>query len=240
MTKLDGCKKIAFVITFLKKQHLFWPQNHWKRRFYEKNSINLVCIIIYQLSKVILKENVRNFQKLKQHKCLIKYYIIQKRFCLKINFLCVFSQPHFCCFTFKNTPSCFFKYFESSDVIAVKKKSYYNYIVTYWEHWHRQNSLFRHFKHIREHSAIFGHVQTYWGTISHIEAYSGVIEAYGARIDILGALRNPCIYNRAIFRTLTYLELEASSKASRTCKMIMHIWSPGTVRTVYSNLFKYI
>ena len=36
-----------------------------------------------------LKENVKNFQKLKQHKYLIKFYIIQKSFCLKILF-CVF------------------------------------------------------------------------------------------------------------------------------------------------------
>ena len=42
-----------------------------------------------------LKENVRNFYKP--------------------------ISLHFCCFTFKNTPSCSFKYFESSDVIVVKK-----------------------------------------------------------------------------------------------------------------------
>ena len=33
-----------------------------------------------------LNENVRNFQKLKKHKYLIKYNITQKRFCLKILF----------------------------------------------------------------------------------------------------------------------------------------------------------
>ena len=38
-------------------------------------------------------------------------------------FLYGFSQPHFCCFIFKNTPSCSFKYFENSGVIVVKKKS---------------------------------------------------------------------------------------------------------------------
>ena len=34
-----------------------------------------------------------------------------------------FSKLHFCCFTFENTPSCSFKYFESCDVIVLKKKS---------------------------------------------------------------------------------------------------------------------
>ena len=51
-------------------------------------------------------------------------------------------------------------------------------------------------------------------------------------------LRNPCIYHRAIFRTLDFLYPEASSKSCRTCNMIMHIQSPGIVRTVYSNVFK--
>ena len=71
-------------------------------------------------SYLSLKENVRNFEKLQQ-KYLRKIYIIQKSFCLKIlffmflaNFVLVVSQ---------NTPSCSFKYFESSDVIVVKKKS---------------------------------------------------------------------------------------------------------------------
>ena len=41
---------------------------------------------------------------------------------------------------------------------------------------------------------------------------------------IFGTLGNPCIYNLAIFITLAYLEPEASSKSSQTCKMIMHIY----------------
>ena len=44
--------------------------------------------------------------------------------------------------------------------------------------------------------------------------------------DIFGNLCNPCIYNRAIFRILAYLEPKASSKACRICKMIMHIKEP--------------
>ena len=46
------------------------------------------------------------------------------------------------------------------------------------------------------------------------------------------------MYNRAICRTLVYLKPETSLKSCRTCKMIMYIWSPGIVRTVYSNIFK--
>ena len=41
----------------------------------------------------------------------------------KQQFFNVFSQINFCSFTVKNTPRCSFKYFESSDVIVVKKKS---------------------------------------------------------------------------------------------------------------------
>ena len=52
---------------------------------------------------------------------MIKCYIEQKRFCLKIHVFYVFSQFYFCCFTFKNAPNCSFKYFESSNVIIVKK-----------------------------------------------------------------------------------------------------------------------
>ena len=56
--------------------------------------------------------------------------------------------------------------------------------------------------------------------------------------DIFGIWRNFCIYNRAIFRTLAYLEPKASAKVCLTCKMIAHIQSPGIVRTVYSSIFK--
>ena len=68
-------------------------------------------------------------------------------------------------------------------------------------------------------------------TLRYIEVYLGITEAYGA---IVRNIRN----NRAIFRTLAYLEAEASSKVCRTCKMMMHIQSPGIVRTIYSSVFK--
>ena len=44
--------------------------------------------------------------------------------------------------------------------------------------------------------------------------------------------------NHAIFRTLTHLEVEASSKACWTCKIIRHIQIPAIVRTVYSRISK--
>ena len=66
-------------------------------------------------------------------------------------------------------------------------------------------------------------IKAYWGIFWHIWEST--------------YLRIPCIYKRAIFRALGYLE-QASPKACRTCKMIMHVQSPGTVRTVYSSIFK--
>ena len=38
------------------------------------------------------------------------------------------------------------------------------------------------------------------------------------------------------FRTLVSLEPKVSIKACRTCKIIMHIQSPGIIKTVYSNI----
>ena len=62
------------------------------------------------------------------------------------------------------------------------------------------------FKHIQGDSIIWNHVQEYWATLRYIEAYSGTIGEYGAIIRYVWTLRNPWIYNRAIFRTLAYLE----------------------------------
>ena len=89
-------------------------------------------------------------------------------------------------------------------------------------------------RNIQGHSAIFCHVQAYCTILRQSEAYSGIIETYE---DLIGAWRNCCIYNHSIFRTLAYLKPEASSKACRTCKMIMHIHTP-LHRTVYSSIFK--
>ena len=55
---------------------------------------------------------------------------------------------------------------------------------------------------------------------------------------MIKTLRNPCTYNRAIFRTLDFLEPEASSKSCLTYKIIIHIYSLDIVSTVYSNAFK--
>ena len=51
-----------------------------------------------------------------------------------------------------------------------------------------------------------------------MQACLGIIEAY---LAIFRTLCDPCIYNRAIFKTLTCLEPEASSKAYQ--KIIIYI-----------------
>ena len=81
----------------------------------------------------------------------------------------------------------------------------------------------------------FSNIQPLSGILSDIKAYSDVIEPYS---DIFRTLCNPCIYNRPIFRTLSHVEPEVSSKVCRTCKMIRLIQSPGIVRIVYSSIFK--
>ena len=48
------------------------------------------------------------------------------------------------------------------------------------------------------------------------------------------------MYNRAIFRTLAYVKLDASSKACRTCKMIMHLQSPTIVRSLFEHFQGYL
>ena len=74
-----------------------------------------------------LKENVRIFQKLKKHKYLIKYYIVQKIFCLKIHFFMFLANFLFVVSQLKIQPgSCSLKYFESSDIVVVKKKNLLN------------------------------------------------------------------------------------------------------------------
>ena len=67
----------------------------------------------------------------------------------------------------------------------------------------------------------------------HIQALLRQIKRYSG---IFRPLCNTSRYNHAIFKTLTHLEPEASSKACRTCKMMRHIHSLGKVRTVYSGI----
>ena len=69
----------------------------------------------------------------------------------------------------------------------------------------------------------------------NIQALLGYIEPYSDRFR---TLCKPCIYTCAILRTQAHLKPEVSSKVCKTCKMIRHIRSPGTVRTFYSSLFK--
>ena len=97
-----------------------------KESFYQKTTFKNIEKLMLPSPEAVwfdskhhyLKGNGRKFQNLTERKYLIKYYIIQKDFSLK---WAIFSYHHFF-FTIKNTPSCLFKYFESFDVIAVKKK----------------------------------------------------------------------------------------------------------------------
>ena len=131
---------------------------------------------------------------------MIKCYITQKRFCIKI-LRFAFYWLHFCCFN--NFVINISQHIENPGIV----RTVYSCI----------------FRPIQSHSAIFSHVKAYWGTLRHTEAYLGIIEAYGAIIKIFGTLRDPCMYNCALFRTLAYLEAKASLKSCQTCKMIMHV-----------------
>ena len=84
------------------------------------------------------------------------------------------------------------------------------------------------FRHIQGHSAIFSHVQAYCGKLKHIKLYPGIFHDIEPYPDIFRTLRNLFIFNRATFRTLAYLDPEASSKTCRTCKMVQ----------VYSSILK--
>ena len=71
--------QVYFKKAILKKLSKFLEKHLQQKLFYKKDA----C---YRPT-MLLKENVRNFQKLKQHKYLIKHYIIWRSFCLKILFL---------------------------------------------------------------------------------------------------------------------------------------------------------
>ena len=90
-------------------------------------------------------------------------------------------------------------------------------------------------KPIQQYSAMFRHIHGHYGILRHSQALLKRIEPYSR---IFRTMCNPCICSRTIFRTLAHVELEASLKVGRTCKMIRYIQRPGIVRTVYSNIFK--
>ena len=77
------------------------------------------------------------------------------------------------------------------------------------------------------------HVKGHYDILRHIQALLRHIELYS---NIFRMCCNPCIYNSTIFRTLTHLEPEASSKACLTCQMIKHVQS--LIRSVYSIFFE--
>ena len=90
------------------------------------------------------------------------------------------------------------------------------------------------FRDIQQYSAMFRNSE-------EIKVYRGIfrlIEVYGVISDKFRTLHNLCIYKRAIFRTLAYLEPTTSSKPCQTFNMIGHIQSPDIVRTVNSSIFK--
>ena len=55
-------------------------------------------------------------------------------------------------------------------------------------------------------------------------------------------MSNPCTYNRAIFRSLPYLEAEKYSKACQICQVIRHIQSPDIEQFIqaFSDIIRYI
>ena len=87
-------------------------------------------------------------------------------------------------------------------------------------------------------SGIFANNEPCSGMLRRIKAYWGIFKHYWGISERFRTLCKPCIYNCAILRTQAHLKPEVSSKVCKTCKMIRHIRSPGTVRTFYSSLFK--
>ena len=100
-----------FILT---KTLLYSPQKENKIKIPFPQYIK--CVLKY---KEYLKGNARNF-----HKYLIKYYT--ETFLLKYPFFLCFQLICFCCFLFKHTPSCSFKYLKTWDINVVKKKSFLN------------------------------------------------------------------------------------------------------------------
>ena len=83
------------------------------------------------------------------------------------------------------------------------------------------------YRHTEGHSAILSHVKAYFRILRHIQALLRDIEPLS---NTFKTLCNTCTYSCTIFRTLTHLELEASSKACRICKITRHIQSSGKVK----------
>ena len=84
---------------------------------------------------------------------------------------------------------------------------------------------------------IMEHIQALLRYIEDIEAYSRISSIIKAYSHIFRhTLCNPCILKilLAIFRALTYLELEAYSKPFQA--LTRHIQNPVMVRTVYSGI----
>ena len=76
-------------------------------------------ILLLRQRQISLKSN--------KHKYLRKYYFIPEGFRLKMHFMFLAIILFFFFFSFKNAPSCLFKYLERSGVIVVKKKHKINF-----------------------------------------------------------------------------------------------------------------
>ena len=94
------------------------------------------------------------------------------------------------------------------------KQSYNNVIITISRHIENPSIVRTVYSGTSLH--ILGHSVT----LSHVQALLRRMEPLS---ETFGTLRNHCIYNRAIFRTLAYLEPKATSKDCQTCKMIRDI-----------------
>ena len=66
------------------------------------------------------------------------------------------------------------------------------------------------FRDIQQYSTIFRNIERYQDILRRLQALSRHMKP---KSDIFGILCNPCVYNRAMFKTLAYLEPQASSKA---------------------------
>ena len=68
------------------------------------------------------------------------------------------------------------------------------------------------FRDIQQYSAMFIHIEEHQSILKHIQVLLTHREPLS---DIFGTLSNFCMYNRAIFRTLSYLEPQTWGELSK-------------------------
>ena len=79
------------------------------------------------------------------------------------------------------------------------------------------------FSNIQHYSAMFRHIEEYYSILMYIQALLRHIQPYST-------LHNPCIYNCAIFKTLTHLEPKASSMPVEHVRLSSVFRAPGIFR----------